>query len=98
MTQGTAQDNGELLVTAMTRPSMIGGFTLSSIALSLYVPGMLAMVTRSLWLLLLAPCLLLVSYLVCLKDVYLFDIARAAMHLKTCPNYRLWECRRYVSR
>lgn len=98
MTPDRQAEGGELLVTAMTRPSMIGGFTLTSIVLSLYVPGMLAMVTRSLWCLLLVPLLLLASYLACLKDVYLFDITRVATHLKVCRNRPVWGCRRYAPR
>lgn len=88
----------EPLVVAMTRPTMIGGFTLASLAMSFYVPGMLAMIFHALWPIMLVPCLLLISYLVCLKDVYLFDIAASAMHLKACPNRRLWGHRRYAPR
>lgn len=91
-------DDGDVLVVAMTRPTMIGGLTLTSIAMSLYFPGMLALIMRSLWAAGLVPVFLLISYLVCLKDVYLFNIAAAASHLKTCPNRRLWECRRYAPR
>jgi type IV secretion system protein VirB3 len=91
-------DEGELLVAAMTRPTMVGGFTLASLAMSLYFPGMAVLITRSLWAAALIPVLLLISYLVCLKDVYLFDILSAATRLKTCPNKRLWGCRRYAPR
>lgn len=91
-------DDGEILVAAMTRPVMLGGFTLMSIALSFYVPVMVALVLRSVWAASLVPVLLLASYLVCLKDVYLFDIACAAMHLKACPNKYIWRCRRYAPR
>jgi type IV secretion system protein VirB3 len=92
------EDDGELVVMAMTRPTMVGGFTLASLAMSFYFPGMAALVTRSLWAVPLVPVFLLASYLVCLKDVYLFDILSAATHLKTCPNKRLWGCRRYAPR
>ena len=91
-------DEGEALVVAMTRPTMIGGFTLSSLVLSLYVPFMLAMLTRSALALLLVPALLLVCYLVCLKDVYLFGICSAASRLKICVNKRIWGVRRYAPR
>ncbi|AKK24700.1 VirB3 family type IV secretion system protein [Pandoraea oxalativorans] len=91
-------DEGEPLVAAMTRPTMVGGLTLASLAMSFYFPGMAALITRSLWAAALIPVLLLISYLVCLKDVYLFDILSAATHLKACPNQRLWECRRYAPR
>jgi type IV secretion system protein VirB3 len=89
-------DDGEVLVAAMTKPVMLGGFTLMSIALSFYLPVMSALLARSLWVTLLIPVLLLASYLVCLKDVYLFDIASAAMHLKVCRNKHVWGCRRYA--
>jgi len=91
-------DEGESLVAAMTRPAMVGGFTLTSIALSIYFPGMAALITRSLWAAALIPAFLLASYLVCLKDVYLFDILSAATHLKACPNKKRWGCRRYAPR
>lgn len=91
-------DEGESLVAAMTRPTMVGGLTLASLAMSLYFPGMAALITRSLWPAALIPVLLLISYLVCLKDVYLFDIMLAATHLKACPNKRFWRCRRYAPR
>lgn len=88
----------ELLVTAMTRPTMIGGFTLSSLILSLYVPFIAAMILRSLTALLLIPLCLLGCYMVCLKDVYLFGIAAAASRLRPCVNKRLWRIRRYAPR
>lgn len=91
-------DDGEPLVTAMTRPSMICGLTFMSVGISLYVPGMSAMITRSIWPAFLIPVLLLISYLVCLKDVYLFDIALSATRLKACRNKKLWGCRRYAPR
>lgn len=91
-------DDGESLVAAMTRPTMVGGFTLTSLAMSLYFPGMAALITRSLWAAALVPVFLLVSYLVCLKDVYLFDIFEAAMRLKQSPNKKHWGCRRYAPR
>ncbi|AET95620.1 VirB3 family type IV secretion system protein [Caballeronia zhejiangensis] len=91
-------DEGESLVAAMTRPTMIGGLTLASLAMSFYIPGMAAMIARSVVPAIAVPFLLLGSYLVCLKDVYLFDILAAATHLKTCPNKRFWRCRRYAPR
>jgi type IV secretion system protein VirB3 len=94
----SSHEDGEALVAAMTRPTMVGGFTLSSLAMSFYFPGMLAMVTRSVWAGALIPVFLLVCYLVCLKDVYLFGIFGAATHLRACPNRRVWGCRRYAPR
>ncbi len=91
-------DEGETLVAAMTRPTMVGGLTLASLALSFYLPGIAAMIARSVLPALAVPFLLLASYLVCLKDVYLFDILAAATHLKACPNKRHWRCRRYAPR
>ena len=91
-------DEGEALVAAMTRPTMIGGLTLASLAMSFYIPGMAAMISRSVLPAMAIPFLLLASYLICLKDVYLFDILAAATHLKACPNKRFWRCRRYAPR
>lgn len=91
-------DEDETLVVAMTHPTMIGGLTLTSIVMSVYFPFMGALITRSLWAAALIPVLLLISYLVCLKDVYLFDIMVSATHLKTCRNGLIWGCRRYAPR
>jgi type IV secretion system protein VirB3 len=91
-------DDGESLVAAMTRPTMIGGFTLTSLGLSLYLPGMAAMLTRSLWALTLVPVLLGFAYAICLKDVYLLNIFSCATRLKVCLNKKLWGCRRYAPR
>jgi type IV secretion system protein VirB3 len=59
---------------------------------------MAALLCHSLQPLVLVPILLVASYLVCLKDVFLFDIAGAALRLKVCRNKRLWGCRRYAPR
>lgn len=91
-------DEGEVLVIAMTRPSMLGGLTLTSIGISVFIPGMGAMITRSIYFFALIPLCLFVSYLVCLKDVYLFSIFGAYTHLKACVNKRLWGCRSYAPR
>ncbi|MEW4339649.1 VirB3 family type IV secretion system protein [Chromobacterium vaccinii] len=91
-------DQGELLVVAMTRPSMIGGWTLSSLFISFYLPGLLALVLRDPLPTALIPILLLVCWMICLKDVYLFDIAQAAAKLRRSPNSRYWGCRSYAPR
>ncbi|EKS72062.1 MULTISPECIES: VirB3 family type IV secretion system protein [Caballeronia] len=91
-------DEGEALVAAMTRPTMVGGLTLASLGMSFYIPSMAAMISRSVLPAMVIPFLLLASYLICLKDVYLFDILAAATHLKACPNKRFWRCRRYAPR
>lgn len=91
-------DDSELLVVAMARPAMIGGFTMSSIGYSLFLPGFLVMLFKSLTLLALVPVALLVSYMVCLKDIYLFDIFNASCHLKACRNKAQWGYRSYAPR
>ncbi|EHP44161.1 VirB3 protein [Cupriavidus basilensis OR16] len=91
-------EDGEPLVAAMTRPAMLGGFTLTSIVLSLFIPGLIMMISRSVLTVVLVPAFLLVSYLVCLKDVYLFEIFVSATRLSRCPNKHLWGCRRYAPR
>jgi type IV secretion system protein VirB3 len=91
-------DMEEILVLSMTRPSMLGGLTFSSIGASFLVPGMAAMVTRSVWFFALIPLFLLIAYLVCLKDVYLFGIFESYTHLKICLNKRYWRCRSYAPR
>jgi len=92
------QDEGELLVVAMARPAMVGGFTIASIGFSFFIPWFTSMLTRSIWPLVFIPVLIVASYMVCLKDVYLFDIATAATRLKPCANKRHWGCRSYAPR
>ena len=82
MDSAPTTDDSELLVLTMTRPSMLSGLTFSSIGVSFFVPGMAAMITRSVLFFALIPLCLLLSYLVCLKDVYLFGIFAASTHLK----------------
>lgn len=91
-------DEGEPLVTSMTRPQMLGGMTLMSIGLSIYLPGMVALILKWPWALAGVPVLLLASYLICLEDVYLFDLFLATRRLRRCRNQRLWGCRRYAPR
>ena len=98
MMEKQLDEEDESLVAAMTRPTMIGGLTLSSLGMSFYVPGMLALITRSVWALTVIPIFLVISYLICLKDVYLFGIMSAATRLKACRNKHLWGCRRYAPR
>ena len=98
MSTPAIHDEGEALTVAMTRPTMVGGFTLSSIGISVLLPLYLTFFSRSLWPLVSAPLLLSVCYLICLKDVYLFDVALAAMRLKSCANKHHWGCRCYAPR
>lgn len=92
------EDDGEPLAAAMTRPFMIGGFTLASLAISFYVPGMAAMILKAWQPALLVLVLLPVCYLACLKDVYFFNVLGAATRLKPHRNSRIWGCRRYAPR
>lgn len=90
------REEGELLVVAMTRPAMIGGLTLNSLVFSVFIPSMVALTFKSPWLFLgILPCLG-ISYVICLKDVYRFEIIMAGMHLSPCPNKKYWGCRRYA--
>lgn len=92
-------DDGEELVTAMTRPMMVFGvLTFTSIGFSIFPPTMLAMVTGWAWFMASIPVLLFASYLICLKDVYLFEIGLAMSRIRQCPNKRLYGCRRYAAR
>ena len=98
----TAQDktveDGELLVSAMTRPFTVGGFTLQAIAITVLLPMIVAAVMRSFWPFLLMPILFAACFWVCAEDVYLFDVVAAMGSLKACPNRSLWGCRRYAPR
>jgi type IV secretion system protein VirB3 len=98
MKPDTPDDDGEPLVIAMTRPSMLSGLTFGSIGVSFLFPGMTAMLTRSMYFFALIPVFLLISYVVCLKDVYLFGIAETCLRLKRCPNKSHWRCRSYAPR
>ncbi|WP_045762341.1 VirB3 family type IV secretion system protein [Xanthomonas albilineans] len=91
-------DDGEPLVAAMARPPMVGGFTLNSLFFALLIPAFLALLLRSVYPLVLIPPALLGAWLVCLRDVYLFEIAQAAMYLKVCPNKNKWGYRSYAPR
>lgn len=92
------EDDGEPLAAAMTRPFTVGGFTLASLAISLYVPGLAAMICKAWQPVLLVLVLLPACYLACLKDVYFFDVLAAATRLKVHRNSRIWGCRRYAPR
>ena len=94
--QERQEDYSKRLVVAMTRPAMIGGFTMSSLGFSLFIPAFLGLLFKTMVLFLLAIPLLAFSYWVCLKDVYFFEIALAAMNLKACPNKPHWGCRSYA--
>ncbi|MDZ5461762.1 VirB3 family type IV secretion system protein [Azohydromonas lata] len=86
------EDDGEPLAAAMTRPFTLGGFTLASLAISLYVPGMAAMICKAWQPVLLVLVLLPACYLACLKDVYFFSVLAAATRLKPHRNSRVWGC------
>ena len=70
-------DEGEVLVLAMARPSMVGAFTLSSILISIFGPLITALVIRSLWPVGAIPLLFGISYYICSKDVYLFGVLQS---------------------
>ncbi|APQ06990.1 MULTISPECIES: VirB3 family type IV secretion system protein [Pseudomonas] len=91
-------DEGEVLVQAMARPSMVGPFTLSSILISLISPVLLTLLLRSLYPLLLMPFLFVASYWICSKDVYLFGVLKAASTLKASPLRKIWGYRSYAPR
>lgn len=91
-------EEGEVLVLAMARPSMVGPFTLSSILISLIAPVLLALLIRSLYPLGLIPVLFVVSYWICSKDVYLFGVLQAASNLKASWLRKLWGYRSYAPR
>lgn len=50
-------DEGEVLVVAMARPSMVGAFTMSSVLISIFAPLIAALLIRSLWPVALIPVL-----------------------------------------
>lgn len=91
-------DEGEAVALGLTRPTMVGGFSLTALVMSFFAPVLIALMVRSPWMLCLIPPCLLVSYLVCLEDVYLFEIAFASVNLRACPNKKYWGCRSYAPR
>ncbi|ARQ77146.1 type VI secretion protein [Pseudomonas fragi] len=93
-----APDEGEVLVLAMARPSMVGAFTLSSILISIFGPLITALVIRSLWPVGAIPLLFGISYYICSKDVYLFGVLQSAFRLRASRNRKLWGYRSYAPR
>lgn len=91
-------DEGEVLVVAMARPSMVGPFTLSSILISLITPVLAALLLRSLYVLAIMPILFAAAYWICSRDVYLFGVLRAAFTLRASPLRKLWGYRSYAPR
>ncbi|PMU22993.1 MULTISPECIES: VirB3 family type IV secretion system protein [unclassified Pseudomonas] len=91
-------DEGEVLVVAMARPSMVGPFTLSSILISLITPVLAALLLRSLYVLATMPILFAAAYWICSKDVYLFGVLRAAFKLRASRLRKLWGYRSYAPR
>lgn len=91
-------DEGVPLAQAMTRPTTILGLTIQSLMLSLTIPVVAFMVTGIIYMLLLAGPLLLASYLLCLKDVYMFNILMAMSANKSSRNTRIWGCKTYAPR
>lgn len=92
------QDHSELLVVAMTRPAMIKGMTITSIVFSILIPAAIAFVFRNAWLFFLTGPAFLASYLICLKDIYLFEIILAWSHTKECKNKKHWGYKSYAPR
>lgn len=91
-------DEGEVLVVAMSRPSMVGPFTLSSILVSIFLPFMAAMVFKNLWLIAAIPFMFGVTYYICSKDIYLFGVIWSMTKLRGARNKRLWGYRSYAPR
>lgn len=86
----------EEITLAMTRPSQIGGFSLNALVFSLMVPSIIAMFTKQVVVFAAIPVFLLISYVICLKDIYLFEIMWAATSLRACQNKKHWGCRSYA--
>ncbi|MGY2172121.1 VirB3 family type IV secretion system protein [Pseudomonas gingeri] len=98
-TEPTPDEDGEVLVVAMARPSMVGPFTLSSIFISIFVPFMAAMILKTLWLMAAIPFMFAVTYFICSKDVYLFGVLWAVVcKVRASRNKRLWGYRSYAPR
>ncbi|MCH4881225.1 Type IV secretory pathway, VirB3-like protein [compost metagenome] len=91
-------DEGEVLVVAMARPSMVGAFTMSSVLISIFAPLIAALLIRSLWPVALIPVLFGASYYICSKDVYLFGVMQAAFRLRASQNRKVWGYRSYAPR
>lgn len=72
--------------TAMVQPWMIMNVLAELVALSFGVPAMLFLITKSLWVGILIPLLLIVSYRVGAKDM--FRLAVAYESLGTVPRTR----------
>lgn len=91
-------EEGEVLVVAMARPSMVGPYTMSSVGVSIFLPFMAAMIFKNLWLVMTMPIMFAITYYICSKDVYLFGVLWALHKLKGSRNKRLWGYRSYAPR
>lgn len=81
---------------ALTQPQMIGGVTYKYAVFNLVVTIEAFLITKSFWILLLAPAIHAVGYLGCLKEPRFFDIwiTRASQ----CPrvrNFGFWRANAY---
>lgn len=89
-------DYEELLVVAMTRPAMIAGMSLTGVVMSVYLPVMLILITKQIALAVLLIPSFIFTYMVSLKDVYLFSIGSVYLSLWTTGrNGRQWGYKSY---
>jgi type IV secretion system protein VirB3 len=81
---------------ALTQPQMIGGVTYKYAVFNLIVTIEAFMITKSFWVLLLAPAIHVVGYLGCLKEPRFFDIW--ITRVSRCPrvrNFGFWRANAY---
>ena len=81
---------------ALTQPQMIGGVTYKYAVFNLIVTIELFMITKSFWILLVAPAIHAVGYLGCLKEPRFFDIW--ITRVSRCPrvrNFGFWRANAY---
>lgn len=81
---------------ALTQPQMIGGVTYKYAVFNLIVTIEAFMITKSFWVLLLAPVIHVVGYLGCLKEPRFFDIW--ITRVSRCPrvrNFGFWRANAY---
>lgn len=89
---------GVPLARAMTRPTTVAGFTLSSLFWAVGLPMFGVTSSGSLWPLVAIPPLLAIAWAICLYDIFFFDVLAARSRLKASRNQRLWGCRTYAPR
>jgi type IV secretion system protein VirB3 len=84
------------LFVALTRPQMFAGVTYSYFVINVVVAAQLFLIFRSLWVLVPALFIHMLSMAICLREPRFVDLW--LLRVRQCrrvPNYSLWRCNSY---